>query len=436
MLNLLDNPLIIVDAIDQVPKGVPANIYNKIQSLNQSRTGGLAFQLHLKIGAKVMLTSNIDIGDKLINGQIGTIAHITEENMIVKIIYVVFDNENVGMNKMKSDRCAKDLNAVPIERVTTDIRTNEKKLSSPIIKRTQFPLMLSWGCTVHKVQGLSLDKIVVSFELLRQRAFNSGQIYVALSRVTSLEGLFLIGKYNPNAICVDKKAVQEYQYLREHQSFNLETEGHVVNSSFSFVVCNVRSLQKHFIDLSADKKLITCDVIFCTETQLLNENVEIPIESFNITFNNDDQHKYSSLAAYYKNDINLVKHFKHSGFSVLEFEKKNNLFFQKFKVLMLYRKQDFPTAEFMECLQYFSIWMDVDIIVGDFNMPPNLRLEEVLSEYCQIVSHPTHLGGAILDHVYVKRTLYEIYNVVVKVKSIFFSDHEAIKVSLILKSNS
>ena len=53
--------------------------------------------------------------------------------------------------------------------------------------------MLAWACTVHKVQGLSLRKIVVSFQWLKQRNFNYGQIYVALSRVTTLEGLYVLG---------------------------------------------------------------------------------------------------------------------------------------------------------------------------------------------------------------------------------------------------
>ena len=73
------------------------------------------------------------------------------------------------------------------------IRAN--KYSSPVIKRTQFPLMLAWACTVHKVQGLSLHKVVISFELVKQRSFNNGQMYVALSRVTSFIGLFLTGAY-------------------------------------------------------------------------------------------------------------------------------------------------------------------------------------------------------------------------------------------------
>ena len=57
-------------------------------------------------------------------------------------------------------------------------------------------MILSWGCAVHKVQGLSPSKRVLSFQLLRQWNFHYGQIYVALSRVNSLEGLYIVGSFN------------------------------------------------------------------------------------------------------------------------------------------------------------------------------------------------------------------------------------------------
>ena len=81
-----------------------------------------------------------------------------------------------------------------------NIKTNVKKVASPIIKRTQFPLSVSWACTVHKVRGLSLNQVVISFDLLKQKYFNHGQIYVTLSRITSLDGLFLVGNFNEAAI--------------------------------------------------------------------------------------------------------------------------------------------------------------------------------------------------------------------------------------------
>ena len=86
----------------------------------------------------------------------------------------------------ESDIVAKNNKWVPIKREETFLNLNKYKTTSPAIKWTQFPVVLSWACTVHKVQGLSLTSAVVSFDLEKQRSFNEGQMYVALSRVTSI----------------------------------------------------------------------------------------------------------------------------------------------------------------------------------------------------------------------------------------------------------
>ena len=56
--------------------------------------------------------------------------------------------------------------------------------------------MLACGCTVHKVQGLTLEEKGIIFDLVKQDNFNYGQMYVTLSRVTSLNGLYFIGELN------------------------------------------------------------------------------------------------------------------------------------------------------------------------------------------------------------------------------------------------
>ena len=116
-----------IKALDQIPKGVPDHIYDKVLKLSQSKTHGLAYELTLKPGARVMLTSNLDIADKLINGQIGTISHITWNNGKVETVYVRFDDINAGQNKKATDPIARQHDAVPIEKITTEIKTIPKK---------------------------------------------------------------------------------------------------------------------------------------------------------------------------------------------------------------------------------------------------------------------------------------------------------------------
>ena len=106
---------------------------------------------------------------------------------------------------------------VPVKREETYIYLNKYKTTLPAIKRTQFPLALLWqSCTVHKVQGLSSISVVVSFDLENQILFNEGQMYVALSRVTKIDNLFLIVKYSPFVFKVNENAVIEYSRLREN----------------------------------------------------------------------------------------------------------------------------------------------------------------------------------------------------------------------------
>ena len=101
------------------------------------------------------------------------------------------------------------------------------------------------------------------------------------------------------------------------------------------------------------------------------------------------------------------------------------------KVLLLYRKQDWPVELFLETLQYLVVSYDVDIVTDDFNMSPNEHISSLLAGYDQVVLEPTHIGGTILDHTYVKNSLALNYSLVVSVESVFFSDHEAVRISLI-----
>ena len=79
----------------------------------------------------------------------------------------------------------------------TDFTSNDKCIK---MEYTHIPLLPAWAITIHKSQGMTLNSCVTSTDHI----FETGQFYVAISRVKTLNGLFLTA-YNPNKIKVNKK---------------------------------------------------------------------------------------------------------------------------------------------------------------------------------------------------------------------------------------
>ena len=323
MLNRLNSPLIIIHAIDELPSNCNISETDILSARNRkaTETGGLAIKLSLKLEARVMLTVNVDIADMLTNGQMGIIKHFkqNEQNRVITI-YVKFDDSDVGKKLSSSNNLAKQNFWVPITATDTKIKIKPRTINLPTIQRTQFPLMLSWACTIHKVQGLSLQTAVISFDLNKQWALNAGQMYVALSHVTSMEGLFLKGSYSRDTIRVSTCATEEYDRVHQNSPFIPLEKVETFENCFVFGLFNTRSLKKHAIDMASDENVLENDVIFLTETQLHPHTevscIKTKLQRFNFNFNSSD-FKFSSLAIAYKDSVQILDHEKHCGISLL-----------------------------------------------------------------------------------------------------------------------
>jgi len=135
--------------------------------------------LQLKKGAQVMFLKNDTEEKQYFNGKIGTVVELGTNEIVVQC---EDDYQTITVSKDVWENIH-----YKVDPVTREIE--EEKLGS----FKQYPLRLAWGITIHKSQGLTFEKLIVD----AQKAFTNGQVYVALSRVTSLEGLVLtspIGK--------------------------------------------------------------------------------------------------------------------------------------------------------------------------------------------------------------------------------------------------
>ena len=171
--------------------------------------------LTLKINARVMITTNIDVADGLTNGAMGTVTNVIIDQTTGKmsVILVAFDSEHVGQETRHTHVYNSiHQNAVPIHHTQATF-TIDKKASFQAT-RTQFPLTLAWAVTIHKCQGLTLSEIVIDMTPAKGK-FKPGEAYVAFSRVRTLQKLHIIN-YTQNQIHVSEHVEKEMRRLRKN----------------------------------------------------------------------------------------------------------------------------------------------------------------------------------------------------------------------------
>lgn len=143
--------------------------------------------INVKVDAKIIFCRNYDPDNKLVNGMMGIIKQINPDSILVQI-------EDGSIHKITK-------------------YTYTSKCRDFTCTRIQYPFKLAWAITIHKSQGMTISSAIISLDNI----CNSGQAYVALSRVKSINGMYIQGNsINYSSIVANKKLPYQLTLLEQN----------------------------------------------------------------------------------------------------------------------------------------------------------------------------------------------------------------------------
>ena len=436
-LNQLSTDLVVAEAVNIHPtiKNFKPHVNSRGNIGTEKNETPFRQTIKMKIGARIMLTYNIDVADGLTNGTRGEImAFEMNTNGYIDKVLVKFDEKFQGENKRKEDKKLqiKYPGCTPVERVMFQYSISRKKTGASNCARVvQFPLKLCFAATAHKFQGQTVVKPKKLTVDLRY-AHGAAMAYVMLSRVQSLMQLFILEALPPKKIYADGQALGELERLNRISINKNPPRWEKSVNGFKIMALNCRSLSQHFKHIEKDPNIQFGDVICLSEAWLPHEfsGNKFQMGGLKLCTNNAGPGK--GLATYFKGNI-----FSHS----IDINSVNiqvsKLSSPALDVISVYRSQHGNLQQLTEHLLSMIDKSQPTLICGDFNVclktSSNNHLTKTLEThgFLQYVREATHIKGGHIDHVYFKQGERKMdVNVCLYSPYYLATDHDALLITV------
>ena len=260
--------------------------------------------LQVKEGAPVMFTRHDAVDGKYYNGKLAVVKKVDTEN-----ITVTFHSNNEDYLLKKEIW----------ENINYTVDESKDKIDKNVIGTfTQFPLRLAWAITIHKSQGLTFDKVIID----AGNSFAAGQVYVALSRCRTLDGIVLHSLINQNSLHGDPKITD---FSAEHHN-EIELENILEHAKVEFANQQVKRLfdfNKLRERIGDWKELLHLKEIPDKEKALeLFDNIALQIETI-VTTSNKFERQLDVLLADFNRDKNNVAQVRERCTKAIEYFTEN-----------------------------------------------------------------------------------------------------------------
>ena len=349
------------------------------------------------------------------------------EKLIVK-----FNKTNVGAASriQNSGMARKYPDCVVVGRVKLEYSLRKKGgIEGSKAAVIQFPIRLALAITSHKVQGNSIPRpLKVAMDI--GSVFEAAQAYVMLSRVQSLDQVYIANDMDAKKLMFAEKALDELTRLKaEAESIRRwEAWDSSSNATFKIASLNCAGLRSHIEDINGDDKLLKGDCLLFQETSLNNgERIKMAKyrESMFTSFG-----KGKGIATY-STKISMDVASRSEG--RVQVMKSS---FDKVDIINVYRSAEGSKATLVESLRHFIKEGQTTVIAGDFNICGKTEQQDAVlrfitqNGFTQLNDEPTQIQGRQIDHMFINQPSLvrgiERY-------SPYYSDHDALLLTLKLR---